>query len=416
MRIIINRTGESMKKRYVQTLITVLVMSSLVVMPVMAEPNDEVQALEIQKSELEDQAGDIQSQLVSLLVNFNALQQDIENQSQRIVQAETDLQEAEAKEKAQYEDMKLRIQYIYEESDDSLLEALITSRSFSELVNKAEYIQNVHSYDRKQLQEYIDTKQEVENLKVELEAGQADMEAMAADLSTQQAGLETTLADMRSRIADFDSQLESAKAQAAAEVQQLTQATENVVAAAEQGGGNASVSKPASQPSNPTGGTSTSTGNSNSSVSSSNNTNTSKPSGGTSGSTGSGSTTTSKPSNAALGQQIANKACQYIGNKYVYGGNSLTNGIDCSGFVKEIHALFGISTPRTTDSIQVAGKAVSYSEMLPGDVICYSQHVAIYIGNNTVVHASNSNPYPVGGIKTTSPANYRTVLAVRRFW
>ena len=312
--------------------------------------------------------------------------------------------------------MKLRIQYIYEESDDSLLEALITSRSFSELVNKAEYIQNVHSYDRKQLQEYIDTKQEVENLKVELEAGQADMEAMAADLSTQQAGLETTLADMRSRIADFDSQLESAKAQAAAEVQQLTQATENVVAAAEQGGGNASVSKPASQPSNPTGGTSTSTGNSNSSVSSSNNTNTSKPSGGTSGSTGSGSTTTSKPSNAALGQQIANKACQYIGNKYVYGGNSLTNGIDCSGFVKEIHALFGIYTPRTTDSIQVAGKAVSYSEMLPGDVICYSQHVAIYIGNNTVVHASNSNPYPVGGIKTTSPANYRTVLAVRRFW
>ena len=124
----------------------------------------------------------------------------------------------------------------------------------------------------------------------------------------------------------------------------------------------------------------------------------------------------SMPSDASLGQAIANKGCEYIGNKYVYGGNSLTNGIDCSGFVQQIHAKFGISTPRTSSSLRYGGKAVSYSDMLPGDVLCYSGHVAIYIGNNTIVHASNSAPYPRGGIKTSSPANYRTVLAVRRYW
>ena len=108
--------------------------------------------------------------------------------------------------------------------------------------------------------------------------------------------------------------------------------------------------------------------------------------------------------------------CNYIGNKYVYGGTSLTNGIDCSGFVQQIHKKFGISTPRTSGAIRGGGKSVSYADRMPGDVICYSGHVGIYIGNNKIVHASNSAPYPKGGIKITSPANYRTVLAVRRYW
>ena len=128
-----------------------------------------------------------------------------------------------------------------------------------------------------------------------------------------------------------------------------------------------------------------------------------------------GSSSSSKPGNASLGQQIANKGCEYIGNKYVYGGNSLTNGIDCSGFVQQIHAKFGISTPRTSSAIRSGGKAVAYADRMPGDVICYSGHVAIYIGNNTIVHASNEKPYPAGGIKTSS-IGYRTVLAVRRYW
>lgn len=408
-----------MKKRYVQTLITVLVMSSFIVMPVMAEPNDEVQALEIQKSEMESQANDIQDQLVSLLLNYEALQKDIENQGERIAQAEADLAAAEEKERKQYEDMKLRIQYIYEENEDSLFETLITAGSFSELVNKAEYIQNVHNYDRQQLQEYIDTKQQVADLKVELESGQADMEVMAAELSAQQAGMESTLASMRSRIADFDSQLEIAKAKAETQLNQLIGQTETVVASVGDGNSSEQVSKPttANKPASTTGNaTNNNSGNTSKPTNTNTNTNNTNNTNANTNTNNNSASAASKPSNASLGQQIANRACQYIGNPYVYGGNSLTNGIDCSGFVQQIHRLFGISTPRDSWGQLAGGKAVNYSDMLPGDVIVYSNHVAIYIGNSTIVHASNSKPYPAGGIKTSSPANYRTVLGVRRYW
>ena len=124
----------------------------------------------------------------------------------------------------------------------------------------------------------------------------------------------------------------------------------------------------------------------------------------------------SKPSNASLGQQIANRGCEYVGNPYEYGGTSLTNGIDCSAFVQAIHRQFGISTPRDSWGQLSAGKAVAYSDIMPGDVVVYSNHVAIYIGGGKIVHASNSKPYPAGGIKISSPWNYRTVLGVRRYW
>lgn len=425
--------GDNMKKRMVQTLIAVFVVSSFIVTPVLADPGDEVEALENQKSAMENQAADVQSQLVDLLVQYEALQKDIENQQVRIDQAQTDLEEAEAKEKKQYEDMKLRIKYIYEQGDSSYFESLVTATNYADLVNRAEYVQKVHNYDREQLKEYVETKEQVAELKTELEAGQADMEQMAADLSSQQTNMENELTAMRSQIADFDSQLEIAKVQAAEELQKLTEASENMVAAVTEDTGKAETVKPSSSKpssagtSNAGNTTKPSSGSTSKPASGTSGTgsagNTSKPSGGTSGNGGNsgstssgGSAAASKPSNASLGQQIADKACEYIGNPYVYGGNSLTNGIDCSGFVQQIHALFGISTPRVSDDIQNGGKAVSYSDMLPGDVICYSGHVAIYIGNDTIVHASNSKPYPAGGIKTTSPANYRTVLAVRRYW
>ena len=172
-----------MKKRFVQTLITVFVMSSLIVTPVLATPQEDAQSLETQKEELEGQAADINSQLVGLLVSYDALQKDMADQEQKITQAQSDLEEAQAKEQKQYEDMKLRIKYIYEQGDTSAFEALVTAKSYAELVSKTEYVQNVHSYDRKKLKEYVETKEKVEALKTELEAGQADMEVMAADLS-----------------------------------------------------------------------------------------------------------------------------------------------------------------------------------------------------------------------------------------
>ena len=102
------------------------------------------------------------------------------------------------------------------------------------------------------------------------------------------------------------------------------------------------------------------------------------------------------------GAAVVNYACQFVGNPYVYGGNSLTNGTDCSGFIKLVYEHFGVSLPRSSGAMQSVGRAVSYSQAMPGDIICYSGHVALYMGGGQIVHASNSKPYPQGGIKILS--------------
>ena len=101
-----------------------------------------------------------------------------------------------------------------------------------------------------------------------------------------------------------------------------------------------------------------------------------------------------------------------MGNPYVYGGTSLTNGADCSGFVMSVYANFGVSLPHSSSALRGVGYGVSLADAQPGDIICYSGHVGIYVGNNTIVHASTAKT----GIKFTSPANYRQVLAVRRIF
>lgn len=142
----------------------------------------------------------------------------------------------------------------------------------------------------------------------------------------------------------------------------------------------------------------------------------SNSSSGSSSSTGSSSGSSSESSysepSGSTGSAVANYACQFVGNPYVYGGTSLTNGADCSGFVMAVYAKFGISLPHSSSAMRSCGRGVSVSDMQPGDIVCYSGHVGIYIGNNSIVHASN----PSTGIKITSPANYRTILAVRRIF
>ncbi len=141
---------------------------------------------------------------------------------------------------------------------------------------------------------------------------------------------------------------------------------------------------------------------------------------GTSSSSGSGSSSTdssqssgsSMGSSVSNGQAVVNYAMQFLGNPYVYGGTSLTNGADCSGFVQSVYAAFGVKLPRNSTAQRSAGYAVSLANIQPGDIVCYSGHVGIYAGNNTLIHASNERT----GITLTSPVTYRTVLAVRRIF
>ncbi len=115
------------------------------------------------------------------------------------------------------------------------------------------------------------------------------------------------------------------------------------------------------------------------------------------------------------GAEVVEYACQFIGNRYVWGGTSLTDGCDCSGFVMKVYEHFGVSMPHSSYAQRSVGRAVSVEDMQPGDIVCYSGHVGIYAGNGQIVNASNSKPYPAGGIKYSN-VGYRTIVAVRRIF
>lgn len=112
------------------------------------------------------------------------------------------------------------------------------------------------------------------------------------------------------------------------------------------------------------------------------------------------------------GSAVVSYASQFVGNPYVWGGTSLTNGADCSGFVMSVYAHFGVSLPHSSSALRNVGTGVSLSEIKPGDIVCYEGHVGIYAGNNTLVHASNKKD----GIKYTSPITYRNIVAIRRIF
>lgn len=166
----------------------------------------------------------------------------------------------------------------------------------------------------------------------------------------------------------------------------------------------------------------TTIGNESASTSSSNTSNSSTTSGSTKASSvqaaKKASVSVSSSGSSATGSRIASYAQQFIGNPYRYGGNSLTRGIDCSGFTQQIMAKFGYSISRTSSSQAGDGRAVSTSNLRAGDLVFYGDggsinHVALYIGGDQVVHASNSAPYPRGGIKISN-VNYRTPICARR--
>ena len=118
----------------------------------------------------------------------------------------------------------------------------------------------------------------------------------------------------------------------------------------------------------------------------------------------------SSSSYSGSGSSVVDYATQFVGNPYVWGGTSLTNGADCSGFIMSVYAHFGYDLPHSSSALRGVGRGVSYAEAQPGDIICYSGHVAIYIGGGAIVHASNERD----GIKISSNAAYTTILAVRR--
>ena len=233
-------------------------------------------------------------------------------------------------------------------------------------------------------------------VKVSTEAGEGYISTDYVIMTTEYLEAESK-AEEEARLAR-----EEAQRRAAAEAAEAARAAK----AAEEAAKRQNTTSKGSISSSSVSGTSGASGTSGSSGSNSGN-NSSQSSG--KGSSNSGNSSSTSHTN---GQAVVDYAMQFLGNPYVYGGTSLTNGADCSGFVQSVYRAFGVSLPRTSAQQRSAGYAVSLSEIQPGDIICYSGHVGIYVGNNTLIHASTEKT----GITLTSPINYRKILAVRRIF
>ena len=454
-----------MKKRLV-CLSLIFAMTAAQVLPVSAARKDEVQAqksatqsklsaaqaqassLESKKQALMGQISTTQQQIVDAMTQIELLADEIVDKEADIKETKEELVQAEADRDEQYEAMKKRIQYMYENGgSDTWAQILLESDSFATMLSKAENTEKMYQYDRDELKEMKAIVQEVKDLEEQLGNEKHDLETSKSEQEGVKASLETKVAELKSTASDYETQIANAKAQAEqykqliqqqnAELKKIQQEEAAAAKAAEEAakqqqnqnnggstggsaitGGNSS-SNNSVKPNN--GGTSSNNngGSVNNGGGSANNNSGNTGNSGSSSNAGSSNTTApSKPSapsyNSGTGAAVVAYAMQFIGNPYVYGGNSLTNGIDCSGFTQQIYGHFGYSLPRVSDAQASSGVGISYSEARAGDLIVYPGHVAILTGDGGIVHASNSAPYPKGGIKYTANALYKNYIAVRR--
>lgn len=336
-------------KKFSTKLLAAVVTSSLIVTPVMAAPSTE--SIEQEKAAAQSEAASLKSQLTEVVTQINQIEEDLTEKGEQIIQTTADLAEAEETEKQQYEDMKLRIKYMYEQGNGSAVEALVTSEDFSDLVNKAEYVQNVHDYDREKLAEYVATKEQVAELKTSLEEEQKDLEEKEAQFTEKQESLNTMISSKEAEIADLDAELQEIAAEAARQQEEERRAQE--AANNRNNGGN-------------------------------NNQGNSGSGSGSGGNKGNGGTTSGSSSSYVPGDAVS-RAQSALGKPYVWGAVG-PDAFDCSGLVG--FCLTG-KYKRTYTSSSFAGLP-EVSDPRPGDVCYRPGHVGIYAGNGQMIHAPHT--------------------------
>ena len=351
-------------------------------------------------------ANDIQAnsnKLDEVLAAQKELQTDITNKQGEIEQNQKDLAAAQQKQQEQYDAMKKRIQFMYENStEDNVWTAIIEADGISDMLNRIEYVSDVYDSDRALMDSYQAAVQQVKTIGEQLNKDMDDLNAMQDSYEKQQSEIEAAILALENQKEQYAAQISEAQQQAS-NYQNIISAQGKIIQEEEAAAAAAALAaqqRAAQQ-------ASTSSGSSSGS----------SYDGGGAGKGGSiagdyaaGGGKNPSASTGVSGSSVVSYAMKFVGNPYVWGGNSLTNGVDCSGFVHEVYAHFGISTPRYSQAFKSVGQAVSFDNIQPGDVVVYPGHVAIYAGGGVIVEAQSTK----AGITANRSVQCHTILAIRR--
>lgn len=341
------------------------------------DKKNEINGLKDQQQTTADDIKNKSAKLDEILAAQKKLQKDITNKQAEIEQNQKDLAAAQEKQQEQYDAMKKRIQFMYENSaEDNIWTAIIESNGITDMLNRIEYVSDVYDSDRALMDSYQAAVEQVKEIGTKLDNDMNELTAMQDDYEKQQADVEAAIVALENQKEQYASQI--AQAQQLADNYQniitaqgkIIQEQEAAAAAAAGAGKGGSIASDYAAGGGKNPGAST----------------------------------------GVSGSSVVSYAMQFVGNPYVWGGNSLTNGVDCSGFVHEVYAHFGISTPRYSLAFKSVGQAVSFDNIQPGDVVVYPGHVAIYAGGGVIVEAQSTK----AGITANRSVQCHTILAIRR--
>lgn len=347
--------------------------------------NSDIANIKDSQSDVKDSITAAAARMKTLLSKQEQLKSDIKDKQNEVEQANKKLEEAKEEEQNQYDAMKLRIQYLYENStDNSIWSAILESNGLSDMLNRIEYATDLYKSDRELMTSYQNAVKKVEDWTMQLADEMDSLLALQDKYQTQQGELKNLMAKLEQQKDAYAQQLAEAQKQAQ-DYKKTISKQEAIIRAQEAAAARANANT--------------------------------YDGGGTGASGGIASDSYLKdpdcnPSQTTdvSGADIVAFAQQFVGNPYVWGGNSLTNGVDCSGFVHQVYAHFGISTPRYSQAFKSVGQPVSYQNIQAGDVVVYPGHVAIYIGNGNIVEAQSTR----AGITNSRPVNCHTITAIRR--
>lgn len=347
--------------------------------------NSDIANIKDSQSDVKDSITAAAAKMKTFLSKQEQLKSDIKDKQNEVEQANKKLEEAKEEEQNQYDAMKLRIQYLYENStDNSIWSAILESNGLSDMLNRIEYATDLYKSDRELMTSYQNAVKKVEDWTMQLADEMDSLLALQDKYQTQQGELKTLMAKLEQQKDAYAQQLAEAQKQAQ-DYKKTISKQEAIIRAQEAAAARANANT--------------------------------YDGGGTGASGGIASDSYLKdpdcnPSQTTdvSGADIVAFAQQFVGNPYVWGGNSLTNGVDCSGFVHQVYAHFGISTPRYSQAFKSVGQPVSYQNIQAGDVVVYPGHVAIYIGNGNIVEAQSTR----AGITNSRPVNCHTITAIRR--